>query len=57
MEIAVTNARLEMTLIHTISQGFGKYQKGEDVIVHTYPDADKAVKAILKSVNITETQK
>ena len=46
-----------MTLIHTISQGFGKYQKGEDVIVHTYPDADKAVKAILKSVNSTDTQK
>jgi len=34
--------------ISKVSKGFGKFQKGEDVIVCTYPNADKAVESILK---------
>ena len=36
-----------MTISKATSE-FGRYQKGEDVIACTYPNADKAVKAILK---------
>ena len=36
-----------MSKIET-TNGLGKYQKGEDDIVCTYPNADQAVKAILK---------
>ena len=38
--------------ISKVTKGFGGYQKGEDVIVCTYPNADKAVKAILKRLKI-----
>ena len=36
--------------IQAVKKGFGRYQKGEDVIVGTYPNADMAVKALLKSL-------
>lgn len=39
-----------MAAILKATKGFGKYQKGEDVIACTYPNADKAVEAILKSL-------
>ena len=39
-----------MTTILKVTKGFGKYQKGEDIIACTYPNADKAVEAILKSL-------
>jgi len=32
--------------------GFGRYQKKEDIIDCTYPNADKAVKAILKRLQV-----
>jgi len=34
--------------IRKITTGFGGYQKGENIIACTYPNADKAVQAILK---------
>jgi len=34
--------------ISKVTKGFGRYQKGEDAIACTYPNADKAVQAILK---------
>lgn len=34
-------------VISKVTKGFGKYQPGEDVIDHTYPNADKAVQSIL----------
>ena len=37
-------------VIQTVGHGFGKYQRGENDIVCTYPNADKAVKAILKLI-------
>lgn len=36
--------------IQKVTKGFGRYQKGEDVIVCTYPNADEAVKSLLKSL-------
>lgn len=36
--------------ISKTNSGFGRYQKGEDVIACTYQNADKAVKAILKRI-------
>lgn len=42
--------RPSMAAILKATKGFGKYQKGEDVIACTYPNADKAVEAILKSL-------
>ena len=33
--------------ISKVTKGLGRHQKGEDKIVCTYPNADKAVKAIL----------
>jgi len=38
--------------ISKVTSGFGRYQKGEDVITCTYPNADKAVQAILKRLKI-----
>lgn len=38
------------TTIQKVTSGFGKSQPGEDVIVCTYPNADEAVKDILKSL-------
>ena len=34
--------------IKVVKTGLGKYQEGEDKIVCTYQNADKAVEAILK---------
>ncbi len=34
--------------IPKVSKGFGRHQKGEDDIVSTYPNADVAVKSLLK---------
>jgi len=34
--------------IKVVKKGLGRHQKGEDVIVCTYQNADKAVEAILK---------
>ena len=34
--------------IAKVTNGFGKFQKGENVIACTYPNADKAVQSILK---------
>ena len=34
--------------IAVVKKGLGRHQKGEDQIVCTYPNADKAVEAILK---------
>ena len=36
--------------IQTVKNGFGRHQAGEDMIVSTYPNADTAVKALLKSL-------
>lgn len=33
--------------IPVVKKGLGRYEKGEDVIVRTYPNADKAVEALL----------
>jgi len=38
--------------ISKVSNGFGRYQRGENDIACTYPNADKAVKAILKRLKI-----
>ena len=34
--------------IAKVTNGIGRTQKGEDKIMCTYPNADKAVKALLK---------
>lgn len=37
--------------IQNVKEGIDKYQKGEDVIVETYANADEAVKALLKRLD------
>ena len=39
--------------ISKVASGFGRFQKGEDVIVCTYDNADKAVKSLLKRPQLT----
>lgn len=36
--------------IAKVKSGLGRYQAGEDKIVCTYPNADKAVAALLKEL-------
>lgn len=43
-----TAASRRALAISKVTKGFGRYQDGEDVIVCTYQNADKAVQAILK---------
>lgn len=40
-----------MAKILSIKGGIDRYQKGEDTIACTYPNADKAVEALLKRLD------